>query len=51
MCFVFVFGGSVNEWMRRKGEDGIGGGGLCRVVCRREGALKGLDENRFTAND
>lgn len=43
----------MNEWIRRKGEDGIGGGtgGLCRVVCGREGALKGLDENRFTAND
>lgn len=36
MCFVLV---SVNEWMRRKGEDGIGGRGrgLCRVVCGREG--------------
>lgn len=27
VCFVFVFGGSVNEWMRRKGEDGRGGEG------------------------
>lgn len=26
---------------------GEGRGGLCRVVCGREGALKGLDENRF----
>lgn len=39
MCvlFLFLFLGSVNEWMRRKGEDRIGGRGLCRVVCRREG--------------
>lgn len=33
------------KWM------GGGEGGLCRVVCGRLGALKGLDENRFTAND
>lgn len=37
MCLV-LFGGSVNEWMRKK-KDGLGGGegGLCRVG----GALKG----------
>lgn len=34
---VFVLG-SVNEWMRRKGEDGLGGG----VYIGWDRALKGL---------
>lgn len=39
VCFVL---GSVNEWMRRKGEDGRGGEGrgLCRVVCGRFGGFE-----------
>lgn len=42
MCVCFCWG-SVNEWMRRKGEDGWGErrGGLCSVVLGG-GALKGL---------
>lgn len=41
--------GSVNEWIRRKGEDGLGGG----VYVGWDGALMGWwgDGNRFTAND
>lgn len=42
-CVCFGLG-SVNEWMRRKGEDGLGGGegGLCRVGGGFEGWM-GID--------
>lgn len=40
----------MSGWGERERIGGEGWGGLCRVVCGL-GALKGLDENRFTAND